>query len=59
MVKSDMVKSQLTPGVYFSKLDRVLLLNREVIGSNGVVWEVEVKKDLHLGNYGGFGSRFN
>ena len=52
MVKSDMVKWQLTPEVYCSKLDRVLLLNREVIGSNGVVWEVEVKKDLHPGNYG-------
>ena len=53
MVKSDMVKWQLTPEVYCSKLDRVLLLNRDVIGSNGVVWEVEVKKDLHPGNYGG------
>ena len=53
LVKSDMVKWQLTPEVYCSKLDRVLLLNRDVIGSNGVVWEVEVKKDLHPGNYGG------
>ena len=52
MVKSDMVKWQLTPEVYCSKLDRVLLLNRDVIGSNGVVLQVEVKKDLDIGNYG-------
>ena len=53
MVKSDTVKWQLTPEVYCTKLDRVLLLNREVIGDNGVVWEGEVKKNLHPGNYGG------
>ena len=53
MVKSDMVKCQLTPEVYYSKLDRVLLLNREFIGDNVVVWEGEVKENLHPGNCGG------
>ena len=38
LVKSDTVEWQLTPDVYCSKLDRVLLLNREAFGSNGVVW---------------------
>ena len=52
MVERDMVKWQLTPEVYCNRLDRVLLLNRDVIGSKGVVWDVEVKKDLHPGNYG-------
>ena len=53
MVKSDMVKWQLTHEVYCSKLDRVLPLNRDVIGSNGVVWEVEARKDYDPGGWEG------
>ena len=53
LVKITLVKWLSSSEVYCSKLDRVLLLNREVIGTKGVVCEVEVKKDLHPCNYGG------